>query len=158
MQTIIIDGSNVVRQIMGYERGLKWKYLREVDNKRSTYFLHCLTRWAYRSQFGDLVRVFFDGAYRAITPRRQRHTLGVEFAVGQSADNLIVREVQALADSGRCEKITVVTADRMLGEIVAAIGAAVMSPEDLEAAISRAGLDLHRFDGDFAAGLGEAYA
>ena len=108
-------------------------------------------RWAFRSRAGELFRVFFDGYYREIVPRKQRCMLGVQFSQRTPADNLIVEEVHACVNSGKCERVTVVTADRMLGDMVRAIGAEVMSPLALEIAIITSGIDLHRFDGAFTA-------
>jgi predicted RNA-binding protein with PIN domain len=131
----IVDGYNVIGA--GGDLGLD--LAQEDKEERLLRLLH-----AHRSRrrSREPMLVVFDGHYGRLAagPRRYSHAgIDVEWALGESADAVIVRRVRGAA---RPSEVTVVTSDAQILRAAASLGAAgVRSAEFLEQVRRAAGGD-----------------
>ena len=127
----IIDGYNLIGA--AGEFGLD---LSQPDKEER--LLRLLAAWRARRRGRDRLLVVFDGHYGRLAagPRRSsRAGIDVEWAVGESADALILRRVRA---ARRPREIEVVTSDRAVAREAASHGARVTRSPDFLAAIAPA--------------------
>ena len=127
----IIDGYNLVGAAK--EFGLD---LSQPDKEER--LLRLLAAWRSRRRSREPLLVVFDGHHGRLVagPRRSsRAGIDVEWAVGESADALILRRVRA---ARRPREIEVVTSDRAVAREAASHGARVVRSPDFLAAIAPA--------------------
>lgn len=127
----IIDGYNLIGVAGGV--GLD---LAQADKEER--LLRLLGAWRARRRSREPLLVVFDGHYGRLAegPRRfSRAGIDVEWAVGESADALIVRRVR---EARLPRTIEVVTSDRAVARAVANHGARVTRSPDFLAAIAPA--------------------
>jgi predicted RNA-binding protein with PIN domain len=121
----IIDGYNVIGA--GADLGLA---LDQPDKEER--LLRLLARWRSRRRGREAMLVVFDGHHGrlAVGPRTfSRAGIDVEYAIGESADAVIVRRVRSAA---RPREIEVVTSDRLVLRAIEGWGArGTRSPEFL---------------------------
>jgi len=127
----IIDGYNLIGAAGGI--GLT---LAQPDKEER--LLRLLAAWRARRRSREPLLVVFDGDYGRLAkgPRRSsRAGIDVEWAVGESADALLLRRVRGAA---RPREIEVVTSDRAVAREAASHGARVVRSADFLATIAPA--------------------
>lgn len=127
----IIDGYNLIG--VAGEFGMD---LSQPDKEER--LLRLLVAWRARRRVREPVHVVFDGHHGRLAagPRRfTRAGIDVEWAVGESADALILRRVRA---ARRPREIEVVTSDRAVAREAASHGARVVRSPDFLVAIAPA--------------------
>lgn len=127
----IIDGYNLIG--VGGQFGLDLS----LPDKEER-LLRMLAVWRARRRSREALLVVFDGHYGRLAagPRRSsRGGIDVEWAVGESADALILRRVRG---ARRPRDIEVVTSDRAVAREAASHGARVTRSPDFLAAIAPA--------------------
>jgi predicted RNA-binding protein with PIN domain len=127
----IIDGYNVIG--VGGDLGLA---LDQPDKEER--LLRLLALWRSRRRGREATLVVFDGHHGrlAVGPRRySRAGIDIEYAIGESADAVIVRRVRG---APRPKEIEVVTSDRLVLRAVAGWGARGTRSPDFLAAVASA--------------------
>lgn len=122
----IIDGYNVIGAAGGFGLALSQ------DDKENR-LLRLLSAFRSRRRSRGPMLVVFDSHYGRLAAGPRRHTqlgIGVEWALGETADAVIVRKVRGAA---RAREIEVVTSDQGVLRAIASCGArGTRSPEFLE--------------------------
>lgn len=97
---VIIDGSNAVRTLFGYNRGMKARDLVAEDNRHSKTFLSLLAALHRRLKIPE-IKVYFDGTVRPheVTPRDLPPGIRLEFGAGKSADELMFNEARSIVNT-----------------------------------------------------------
>lgn len=121
----IIDGYNVIGAAQQFGLALD-------QHDKEERLLRLLATWRSRRRSREPMLVVFDGHYGKIAdgPRRYTQTgIGVEWAVGETADAVIVRRVRA---APRAREVEVVTSDQLVLRAIGSLGAkGTRSPEFL---------------------------
>lgn len=127
----IIDGYNVIGAAGGFGLAL-------CQDDKEIRLLRLLSAFRSRRRSRQTMLVVFDSHYGRLATGPRRHSqlgIGVEWALGESADAVIVRKVRGAT---RPREIEVVTSDQDVLRAIASLGAkGVRSPAFLEE-ISRA--------------------
>lgn len=121
----IIDGYNLI--------GAAQQFGLTLDQQdKEPRLLRLLASWRSRRRSREPLLVVFDGHYGRLAagPRRYSHAgIGVEWAIGETADEVIVRRVRA---ARRAREVEVVTSDQRVLRLIASLGAkGTRSPEFL---------------------------
>jgi len=127
----IIDGYNLIGA--AGEFGLD---LSQPDKEER--LLRLLAAWRARRRGREPLLVVFDGHYGRLAtgPRRYTHLgVGVEWALGETADAVIARKVRSAA---RGREIEVVTSDEQVLRAISSSGAKGIRSQEFLAGISRA--------------------
>jgi predicted RNA-binding protein with PIN domain len=127
MKYLIVDGSNVARELYGYNRELRTRERLKKDNQHSKTLLKLMA--AFQRRLGiPQIRVYFDGTVRpqAIGYNKLPISICVEFSCGVKADELIVREAMRAPDAR--EDIAVATDDRELQRRIMRLGICAILP------------------------------
>jgi predicted RNA-binding protein with PIN domain len=127
----IIDGYNLIGA--AGELGLA---LDQPDKEER--LLRLLARWRSRRRGREATLVVFDGEHGrlAVGPRRfSRAGIDVEYAIGESADTVIVRRVRGAAHP---KQIDVVTSDRGVLRAIESFGARGTRCPEFLASLARA--------------------
>lgn len=121
MKTVILDGSNIIRNMYNTQQGLDFeKELILADSLvRAVTYLNELDEWR--------VEVYFDGPKREIY--RPSEMVEVFFSKYKPADDLIVNSAEELHEM--CgQEVLIVTQDRQLGIRCQNYGAKIISTRD----------------------------
>ena len=138
---LIVDGSNVARELYGYDREMGGSERRALDNRNSKRLLSLMAAFHSRLAIPE-IKVYFDGTARPqeITPRNLPICISMEFSAGTQADELIVAEARYLAHMNA--EVAVVTDDRELQYRVRQLGLLnILSVFELEPMAQDAGLN-----------------
>ena len=121
MKTVILDGSNIVRNMYNTQNGLDFAKEQELADSlvRAVTYLNELDSWR--------VEIYFDGPKREIY--RPSEMVEVFFSKYKAADDLIVNSTEELHEM--CgQEVLIVTQDRQLGIRCQNYGAQIMSARD----------------------------
>lgn len=121
MKTVILDGSNIVRNMYNTQNGLDFAKEQELADSlvRAVTYLNELDSWR--------VEIYFDGPKREIY--RPSEMVEVFFSKYKAADDLIVNSTEELHEM--CgQEVLIVTQDRQLGIRCQNYGAQIMSVRD----------------------------
>ncbi|MBV8528456.1 MAG: NYN domain-containing protein, partial [Candidatus Dormibacteraeota bacterium] len=148
MQTLIVDGYNVVHAWPALKRILQTRGLEDARDQ----LVHALSEYSAHS--GVQVTVVFDSHERTETAEPPAVLDGVTVRFGTkaaSADHVIERLAQRRARHGEAGQVTVATGDRLQRALVGAMGVATISAEALAEEVARASTDAvaarHRNEG-----------
>lgn len=135
MQTLIVDGYNVVHAWPALKRILQTRGLEDARDQ----LIHALSE--YSAHTGVKVMVVFDSHERTESAEPPAVIDGVIVRFGTktaSADHVIERLAQRLARRGDASQVTVATGDRLQRALVGAMGVATISAESLAEEVARA--------------------
>lgn len=138
MQTLIVDGYNVVHAWPALKRILETRGLEDARDQ----LVHVLSEYAAHT--GTKVTVVFDSHERLETGEAPQIIDGVTVCFGTrtaSADHVIERLAQRRSRRGDASQVTVATGDRLQRAIVGAMGVATITSEQLAEDVKRAYAD-----------------
>jgi predicted RNA-binding protein with PIN domain len=124
----IIDGYNVIGAAGDFGIAL-------AQSDKEERLLRLLAAWRSRKRSREQLLVVFDGHYGRLAagPRRySRAGIDVEYALGETADALILRRVRG---APRAREIEVVSSDRTVAREAAGCGARVTGSREFLAAL-----------------------
>ncbi len=127
----LVDGYNVIG------RGRRWGLALSAEDKEKR-LLDLLARWRDRTGKREEVTVVFDGSYASLARGRTSFShrgIGVEYAIGRSADDALVAKV---ARAARARDLKVVSSDQAVQREVRRHGARMLSSEEFLEGIARA--------------------
>ena len=121
MKTIILDGSNIVRNMYNTQNGLDFAKEQELADSlvRAVAYLNEPDAWR--------VEIYFDGPKREIY--RPGELVEVFFSKHKKADDLIVNSAEELQEMSG-QEVLIVTQDRQLGIRCQSYGAQILSARD----------------------------
>lgn len=138
MQTLIVDGYNVVHAWPELKRILRTRGLEDARDR----LVHVLGEYAAHT--GVTVTVVFDSKERTDSGEPPAVIDGVTVRFGSrtaSADHVIERLAQARSRRGDARDVTVATGDRLQRALVGAMGVATISAEALADEVAHATAD-----------------
>lgn len=138
---LIVDGSNIARELYGYDRGMPVRDLLKADNRHSKRLLKLIVALLRRLHIGQAT-VYFDGTARhqEIGVSDLPMSVSVGFGAGTQADDLIVMEAHRLV--GTSSEVAVVTNDKELQRRLTCEGiSTIIKSADLQPMAVSAGLN-----------------
>lgn len=151
MKYLLIDGSNLVREIYGFNREEAKKEGYRTDTANSSLFVSIFKRFMKRCRRltvfcnrGDsFVEIYFDGKPRNILST-QSGALACICSGARTSDERILDRITGLSGSAR-RQVLLLTFDRALASQSRGLGAHVIDPAGIIAKIEQAGLNLHAY-------------
>lgn len=151
MKYLIIDGSNLVREIYGFNNREARKEKYQSDTANSAIFISVLKRFLKRcpkfkalwTSANSFIEVYFDGK-----PRDIASSLGGAMACicsgYSSSDEKILERIECMPGSDR-RKVLLLTFDRNLAAQARGLSAHAINPHKVIEKIRQFGLDLYMY-------------